>query len=121
VQAQGGDPAVGEGGRGLPQAPLTVPVFPPGNGWLAEVRARPVAEACLLVGAGRETKGSTIDPAVGLVFEAELGDKVDADRPVARLHVRSEEQAANARRVLQEAFILQDMAPTPRTIILGEL
>jgi pyrimidine-nucleoside phosphorylase len=121
VQAQGGDPAVGEGGRGLPQAPLTVPVFPPGSGWLAEVRARPVAEACLLVGAGRETKGSTIDPAVGLVFEAELGDKVDADRPVARLHVRSEEQAANARRVLQEAFILQDMAPTPRTIILGEL
>jgi pyrimidine-nucleoside phosphorylase len=120
VEAQGGDPRVSEG-RGLPEAPQVVPVYPRASGWLAEVSARRVAQACLSLGAGRETKDARVDPAVGVVLEALPGQEVGVDRPIAQVHASTRKRADAALEELEGAFVVEDMPPTERTIILGEL
>ncbi len=41
----------------------------------------------MVLGAGRETVDSAIDPAVGLILHKKVGDAVSAGEPLATLHV----------------------------------
>ncbi|MBI3926673.1 MAG: thymidine phosphorylase [Armatimonadetes bacterium] len=119
LEAQGGDPRVAEDPSLLPQAPEKIPFLSPGSGYLTGFRAELVGQAAMKLGAGRARKGDPIDPAVGLVLQARLGEKVEKGQPLAVLHARGQERVDQALAHLQEAVTLGE-EPMPREPLIRE-
>jgi pyrimidine-nucleoside phosphorylase len=83
-----------QGGRlaeGLPGAPVQVALPAPTTGWVQSIDALEVGYASVELGAGRLRKGEPIDHAAGIVIELQVGDRVEAGRPLAVLHAASRE------------------------------
>ncbi|PYQ18987.1 MAG: thymidine phosphorylase, partial [Acidobacteria bacterium] len=74
IALQGGDPAVGDDTARLPRARETVELRAEAEGQVAGIACRSVGHAAMLLGAGRETVDSRIDPAVGVVLHKKVGD-----------------------------------------------
>src|SRR5205814_979227 len=102
VRAQGGDPRVAEDPWAvLPTAPVRAPLESARGGFLATVDAEEVGRAAVDLGAGRRRMGDAIDPAVGIVFEPKVGDRLEPGQPIGAVHARDENSArAAAQRVL---------------------
>jgi len=93
VRAQGGDPRVVDApDEVLPLAPVVREVTGDADGdrWVAALDARGVGVAALDLGAGRRRKGDPVDPAVGIVLRARIGDRVAPGDPLAEIHARTE-------------------------------
>lgn len=108
IRAQGGDPAVVDDPGIMPQAPHVVPVAAEGAdaAWVAAADARALGDAALLLGAGRRTKADVVDPAVGIVLAARIGDRVEPGQPLAEVHARSEADGRAAAARIRAAFRL---------------
>jgi pyrimidine-nucleoside phosphorylase len=104
VEAQGGDPRVVARPDLLPAAPVVRTVVAGAEGWVAEADARGIADAALHLGAGRRQKGDPVDPAVGIVVRARVGDRVAPGAPLADVHARTDAAADAAEARLREAF-----------------
>ena len=102
VAAQGGDTRQLEDMHRLPQARLQEDFPAPASGYLNALDAATLGRACTLLGAGRERKEDVIDPAVGLVMRAELGDMVEKGAPLLTIHANDEGQLAAAQALLED-------------------
>jgi pyrimidine-nucleoside phosphorylase len=71
----------------------------------------------MLLGAGRETLDSAIDPAVGLVLHKKVGDLVIKDEPLLTLHVNDRGRLDEAQHRLREAIRVAPEAP-PRAPLI---
>jgi pyrimidine-nucleoside phosphorylase len=122
VQAQGGDPrVVDEPDVRLPRAPVRVPIVCPTAGWIAAVDAAAVGRAATDLGAGRHRKGAPIDPAVGIVLTAKVGDRVEEGAVIGEVHARTEETAEAASSAVVAALeIGEDPSPAP-PLVAAEL
>ena len=97
IEAQGGDPRVVDDPDGvLPRAPVEREVASGSAGWLAEVDAEALGRAASALGAGRAKKGDPIDPAVGVVFDPKVGDRLEAGQRIGTVHARDDEAARKA-------------------------
>lgn len=76
VTIQGGNPAFVDDLSLLPQAKYQIDLPALEDGLVSHWVANKVGEAAMVLGAGRETKEDTIDPAVGLVLHKKAGDLV---------------------------------------------
>ena len=81
-------------------------------------RCRGNRQASAMIGAGRENKDDAIDPAVGVILEVKVGQKVDAGGVLCRLYYtargsRGRSRAAGGRRVPHFLH-----APEERALIL---
>jgi thymidine phosphorylase len=110
VEAQGGDPRVVARPDLLPAAPVVRTVAAHADGWVAEAEARGIAEAALQLGAGRLRKGDPVDPAVGVVVLARVGDRLAPGAPLAEVHARTDAAAEAAEGRLRDAFRLSPEA-----------
>lgn len=94
VTAQGGDASVIEQPDRLPQADQIVQVVAEASGYVADIEAEAIGLGAMRLGAGRETKESTIDPAVGIWLHKKIGDPVQAGESLAELHANRERTGA---------------------------
>ncbi|HEX2210065.1 MAG TPA: thymidine phosphorylase [Longimicrobium sp.] len=108
IQAQHGDPRVVRDPGLLPAAPVVRPFTVDADGprWVEAADARGIGDVALALGAGRTTKADAVDPAVGIVLRARIGDRVDPGQPLADVHARSQEAAERAFAGLRAAFRL---------------
>jgi pyrimidine-nucleoside phosphorylase len=111
VEAQGGDARVVDDPSRLPQAPVVAPFAAPRAGWLAAIPPRPVGHAIIALGGGRTRAEDTVDPAVGIVLQARVGDRVEAGQPLATIHARSEASLAECRATLAGLLVIADAPP----------
>jgi pyrimidine-nucleoside phosphorylase len=93
VEAQGGDPRVIDDPVLLEMAPVVHEIHAPQDGWLATVDTEAIGRASGALGAGRETVGASIDPAVGLELAAKIGDRVERGEPIGRILARTDDAA----------------------------
>jgi len=120
VEAQGGDPrVVVDPGSVLPQAPITQVLEAPIDGTVVAVDAEAIGRASAALGAGRIRKGDPIDPAVGLVVRAKIGDRLQVGQPIGEVHARTADAAAEASRRVLAALELSDGPAEPPQLILG--
>jgi pyrimidine-nucleoside phosphorylase len=96
VEAQGGDPRVGDDLSLLPQAPVTVEVTGVRDGYLDAIDTASIGRAAAALGAGRRRVEDDIDPAVGLRLLVHLGDELHDGEPVARILARDADGARAA-------------------------
>jgi pyrimidine-nucleoside phosphorylase len=115
VQAQGGDVAYVDDPDLLPKAKIVEVVESPSSGWLAEVRARDVGEASVLLGAGRAAKGDPVDHAVGFVLHHKVGERIEKGQPLFTIHASNPALHADARQqaLAAHVFSQEPVAPLP--------
>ncbi|HEX2095125.1 MAG TPA: thymidine phosphorylase [Longimicrobiaceae bacterium] len=112
IHAQGGDPRVVEDPGLLPRAPYVRELASDADGerWVVGLDARGVGETALTLGAGRSAKSDPVDPAVGIVLRARIGDQVAPGEPLAEIHARTATGWEAAAGRLRELYRL---SPTP--------
>jgi pyrimidine-nucleoside phosphorylase len=76
LSSQGGDASIVDDPSKLPQAKYRMELEAQDDGYVSEIVADEVGTAAMLLGAGRATKESIIDLAVGLVLRKKIGDQV---------------------------------------------
>jgi len=108
ITAQGGDSTALEDPQQLPQAALIEVLPSPRTGYIAAIDAQTVGQASVVLGAGREKKGDSIDHAVGIVLHKKAGDVVQRGEPLLTLYANQEERLAAARKLLLSAFRWSD-------------
>jgi thymidine phosphorylase len=122
VAAQGGDPrVVDDPAAVLPRAPVVVPIPSERSGTLEAVDAEAIGRAAVALGAGRARKGDPIDPAVGIVFRAKIGDRVEAEEPIGEVHARSEKLAGAVVRTVNGAIRVVDHPVDAPELVYGTL
>ena len=110
VEAQGGDASYVDDPDQLPKAKFVEAVKSPRSGWLAQVNARDVGEASVLLGAGRAKKSDAIDHAVGFVIHHKVGERVEGGQPLFTVHANDEQKLAEARERVLAAYVFSDKA-----------
>jgi thymidine phosphorylase len=94
--------------RYLPLAEIELEVFPSTAGVLARIDTRAVGLTIMGLGGGRRSAADRIDPAVGVSNVAGLGERVDAERPLARVYARDPGAAQAAAEALRRAMIVAE-------------
>jgi thymidine phosphorylase len=61
------------------------------GGWVSRADARTIGQAVVDMGGGRKTRDDEIDPAVGVVLHAEVGDRIERGQVLAELHGPAQE------------------------------
>lgn len=117
IEAQGGNRGVTSDPGLLPQAAQKLPVTLGKAGFVSALQAEKVGVAAMLLGAGRVKKSDTVDPAVGVVLNCQVGDRVESDQPFATLHVNATDRVEEARALLIEAVSLEAQTPPQERLI----
>jgi pyrimidine-nucleoside phosphorylase len=121
VVAQGGDPAqIDDPGR-LPQARWVGMIAAPRSGYIAAIHAEQVGIASVRLGAGRVRKGDPIDPAVGFVLQAKVGDRVERGQPLIEVHARTATAGKGVRSALLAAYSWSDEPVAAPHLLLGSV
>ncbi|AWB43779.1 pyrimidine-nucleoside phosphorylase [Paenibacillus sp. CAA11] len=100
LRNQGGDDSVVDHPEKLPTAAYKIEVPAKTDGVVAEIVADEIGTAAMLLGAGRATKESEIDLAVGLMLNKKVGDKVKAGESLVTIHANTE----NVDQVMQKIY-----------------
>jgi pyrimidine-nucleoside phosphorylase len=117
IALQGGDPRVCDDPGLLPGARETVDLKAPSDGRVSRIGCRAVGHAAMLLGAGRETVDSRVDPGVGVVLHKKVGDLVIAGEPLMTLHVNDRRRLEEALAILGRAVELAPEAPASTPLI----
>ncbi len=117
VAAQGGDVAAVDDPDRLPRAALVTPLTASTAGYVQAIDAAAVGLAVVDLGGGREKKGDPIDPAVGVVMRARIGDRVEVGQPLCDIHANDEDRLARAQARLASAFTIGPEPVTPPPLI----
>jgi pyrimidine-nucleoside phosphorylase len=96
LELQGGDPRVLDEPALLGRAPVVVPVEAQRPGFVADVDPLVLGHVVVDLGGGRRQPGDAVDPLVGIVLKAVLGDAVHAGDVLAFVHARTAAAAADA-------------------------
>ena len=118
IAAQGGNPQVLDRFELLPNATGAREVLSPRAGYISGIDAEGIGVASGMIGAGRDTKEAAIDPAVGVILEVKVGQKVDAGGVLCRLYYTNEENVEEAAQVVEDSFRISNSAPEERALIL---
>ncbi|MDQ0197426.1 pyrimidine-nucleoside phosphorylase [Neobacillus ginsengisoli] len=91
LRSQGGDATIVDNPSKMPQAQYIYELEAKEAGYVSEIVADEVGTAAMLLGAGRATKESIIDLAVGLVLRKKIGDKVEKGESLVRIYSNFED------------------------------
>ena len=118
IQAQGGNPQVLDRFELLPNALGAREITTPRAGYVTAIDAEDIGRASAMIGAGRDTKEDTVDPAVGVILEVKAGQKVEAGGVLCRVYHTSEEKVEEAAQLIEGAFRISAQPPEERELIL---
>src|SRR4051794_6754744 len=118
VSAQGGNPQALDRFELLPNATGMREILSPRAGFVSAIMAEDIGRASQMMGAGRARKEDVIDPAVGVILEVKVGEKVDAGSVLCRLYYTSEEGLEEAAETIEDAFRISSARPDERELIL---
>jgi len=93
IENQGGNPAIVDDVSLLPQAKYVNEVPSEKEGYISFMEADEIGTAAMVLGAGRATKESEIDLAVGIVLNKKVGDFVKKGESIATIYSNTEELA----------------------------
>ena len=118
VKTQGGDPAYITFPERLPGAQYHCDVPASESGFLTAMQTQTVGEACVTLGAGRETKTDVLDLSAGIRLFKKPGDTVRKGEPLARLFADDETKLARAAAQIASAVSVSDAPPPAQPLIL---
>ncbi|HYP06693.1 MAG TPA: thymidine phosphorylase [Bryobacteraceae bacterium] len=118
ITAQGGNPQVLDRFELLPNATGAREILCPRSGYISAINAEDIGLASTMIGAGRDRKEDVIDPAVGVILEAKVGQKIDAGAVLCRIYYTREDRLEDAAQQVEDAFRISSNPPDERNLIL---
>jgi pyrimidine-nucleoside phosphorylase/thymidine phosphorylase len=118
IAAQGGNPQVLDRFDLLPNATGAQEITTARGGYISAIDAELIGQASAMIGAGRNTKEDAIDPAVGVILEVKVGQKIDSGSILCRIYYTSEEHLAEAAGLVEDAFKISQQPVEERDLIL---
>jgi len=118
VAAQGGNPQALDNFALLPNATGAREIVSPRAGFISSIDAEDIGVASNMIGAGRDKKEDSIDPAVGIILEVKAGEKVEAGSILCRLYYTKEDRVEEAAEKVEDAFHISAQRPLDRELIL---
>ncbi len=118
IAAQGGNPEALNQFELLPNATGAREIISPRAGYVTRINAEDVGQASVLLGAGRDTMEKPIDPAVGIILERKVGEKVPAGGRLCTLYYTDETHLEEAAQLVEDAFHISANAAEPRELVL---
>src|ERR1044071_8729529 len=118
VSAQGGNAQALDKFELLPNATGMREIPPPRAGYVTSIDAEGIGIASNMIGAGRDRKEDAIDPAVGIILEVKVGEKVDAGSVLCRLYYTREDRVEEAAERVEDAFRISGQKADERNLIL---
>ncbi|NME07123.1 pyrimidine-nucleoside phosphorylase [Psychrobacillus sp. BL-248-WT-3] len=91
IKWQGGNENVVDNTDLLPKAAFVTELTAKEAGYVTYMEADEIGTAAMLLGAGRATKESEIDLAVGIILNKKVGDRVEKGESLATIHANSED------------------------------
>lgn len=117
VSAQGGDTRYIDHPELFEQAHIIEEIRSEQDGFVERINAQEIGICSLILGGGRETKDSQIDPAVGLVFSKKVADPVKKGDLLATIYGNDEEKVKQTVKHFKENFhIAKDQPEKPQMI-----
>ncbi|MBB5172986.1 pyrimidine-nucleoside phosphorylase [Texcoconibacillus texcoconensis] len=116
LDAQGGDSSVIRDLNRLPVAEHTIEVTASKDGYVSEIVADEIGTAAMMLGAGRATKDSEIDLAVGIELKKKIGDAVKKGEPLAIMHANNKDINNVSERII-DAFKISSEAVESPTLV----
>ncbi len=98
VEAQGGSGEQVYHPELLPQAKLKEQMYATQDGYVRHIESEEAGIVSLIMGGGRETKESIIDPAVGIVLHRKVGDQVKKGDVIATLYANDASRLCQAKK-----------------------
>lgn len=117
VEAQGGDASYVWDTERFPKAKSELAVPAPAEGYITAIHAESIGLSCMMLGGGRETKESVIDPSVGICLTKKIGSFVTKGETIAVVHANDREKGAAAVRQVQNAYTVSQNAPERSELI----
>jgi thymidine phosphorylase len=118
IEEQGGNSQVLDRFELLPNATGVREIASPRSGYVSAIAAEDIGLASSRIGAGRNLKEDTIDPAVGVILEVKVGQKVDAGAVLCRVYYTRDEHVEEASAEIEDAFRISAQPPEERELIL---
>ncbi len=118
LSAQGGDASVVDDPSKLPQAQFKIEVEAKEDGYVSEIVADEIGTAAMLLGAGRATKESEIDLAVGLMLRKKVGDSVKKGDSLVTIYANRENVEDVKAKIYENMKIAKDHVDAP-TLVHG--
>ncbi|WP_066873085.1 pyrimidine-nucleoside phosphorylase [Clostridium mediterraneense] len=112
VKAQGGDETVIDDTDKLPKAKYVVEVKADRAGKVSKIHAENIGLIAMELGAGRATKDSVIDLAVGIILTKKREDEVKVGDVIAYVHANDMEKAEKAVSKILENYEISETAPS---------
>ncbi len=116
IEAQGGDGSVVDHPERLPQAKYQIELPAKNDGWVAEIIADHVGTAAMWLGAGRATKESEIDLAVGMMLNKKIGASVKAGESLATIYSNDKEIEHVKEELYRSIILSEEKVESPRLI-----
>jgi thymidine phosphorylase len=115
VAAQGGDPRVCDDPRAIVAQPAVGESFVAAHdGFITAIDPRTVGKGITAMGGGRTKMDDIVDPSVGFLIAARLGQAVRKGEQLAVIQAKDATTLAAGRRALAAAFSIEDHAnPVP--------
>ncbi|QCS52882.1 pyrimidine-nucleoside phosphorylase [Priestia flexa] len=120
LEAQGGDASVVDDPSQLPDASYKISVPAKADGYVSEIVAEQIGVAAMKLGAGRATKESVIDLAVGVVLHKKVGDAVKKGDTLVTIHSNSENVDEVMNVIYDSYTIVSEQVDAP-TLIYKEI
>lgn len=120
LESQGGDPSVVDDPSKLPQAKYTFELEAKQDGYVSEMIADEIGTAAMILGAGRATKESEIDLAVGLVLNKKVGDSVKKGESLVTIYSNFE-NVEQVKEKLYNNIKISESKANPPTLIYEEI
>ena len=108
VRAQGGNVDAIDDYSKFDRASYVVEVRSEKSGYISRINAEAFGLIAMELGAGRVTKESSIDLAVGIVLNKKRGDRVEKGDILAYIHSNKEEKLEKARKDIIDNIVITD-------------
>ena len=121
IERQKGNPRVIDDYGLLPKAPEEHIVKAPASGFVVLLDAGLIGRASVMLGGGRDTVEDAIDPGVGIIINATVGDPVQRGDTILRLHYRDAARLRAALPLLEQGVKVGPEPPPAKSLIIDEV
>lgn len=121
VSLQGGDVSYVEDISLLPKSKYIIEVKSEKKGFVKSLNAEEIGQCALILGAGRDTKETKLDLAVGIVLNKKVDDQVRKGETLAYIHANNLEKGNEIKERLLNIYKIGEKNAELKTLIYREI